>query len=229
MAEKRTTFRRSTAKEVCALIGLAALMAPYLIADQIGDASPLTNLLVYVMYFVLTFGGLALLLYGIHYPSARSRREARGKPGRPAHTGKPWKLPPEAADQPVYDLSQSTSGSSTGISDQWQFTATSDKFRYMPDRIYEKSRLRWTPGRIVLLCIALVLLVALVPFVVASSNVVRDSALETGYRLIQFLLLFGGLLLLALAVPQPVAERPTPDQRKQLKKDRDYFKRKRRF
>jgi len=229
MTEKRTTFKRSTAKEVCALIGLAALMSPYLILDLVGDVSPLPQLLVYVMYLVLTFGGLALLMYGIHYPSTGSQREAKGKPARPANTGRPWKLPPEAADEPVYDLSRNASGSSVGISDQWQFTATSDKFRYMPDRIYEKSRLRWTPGRIVLVCIGLVLLVALVPIEVATSNAVRDSALETGYRLIQFLLFFGALLLLLGAVPQPVSEQPTPEQRKQLKKDRDYFRRKRRF
>lgn len=222
-------MKRSTVKEVCALIGLVALLTPYLIADLIGDVSPFGQLLVYIMYFVLTFGGLALLLYGIHYPPAVRQTRSGDIATRPAPRPKGWKLPPEAADQPVYDLSQNVSGSSTGISRPWQFTATSDKFRYMPDRIYEKSRLRWTPGRIVLVCIALVLLVALVPIEVASSNVARDSALETGYRLIQFLLLFGGLLLLLGTVPQPVSEQPTAEQRKQLKKDRDYFKRKRRF
>jgi hypothetical protein len=213
-SENRQQLKASPLKELFMAVGLVAIIAPFFLSLIAPDPSPTVKILLIVLGLLLAFGGMLALFYGLSYTS-RGKGSARTKPAHPS-----WQRPPESTDEPVFDLSKNAAGSSAGVRTPWQHDMTPRRWTIMPERLWILPELEWRPLPITLGLGSLAILMVTGPWLIDYLTDLNAAEWIGLFRMVQLVLLAGGIVLLWFAAPRVVTELPTAEQREQLANDR---------
>jgi len=125
-----------SARITAIILGLILLPLPSILRIALLDQVTWPDQAWAWLWFICIPLGTVLLMFGLYRPVQVKAPPTTRTPPKPTPEPGSWRKGPAAADERVFDLSQNDTGSMVGVHN-WQHVEDADRYRYMPDRIYE--------------------------------------------------------------------------------------------